>query len=111
MDFTNDNFMIGRAVLITYAELGVQIDKCDNTDAGIVLLFSVPKSSYHKGANGIEMSGKHLALRIRQTLEEMGVVFVACKYKIRDECWNEDMAELAKKAAYKDMGYKDWQIR
>ena len=106
-----NNNMMGQAMLITYAELGVQIDKFDNTDAGIVLLFSVPKSSYHKDANDIEMSGKHLAKRVRKTLEEMGMVFADCRCKIRDEYWNEDMAKSARKMAYKDMGYKDWQIK
>lgn len=106
-----NNNMMGRSMLITYAELGVQIDKFDNTDAGIILLFSVPKSSYHKGANDIEMSGKYLAQRVKRTLEEMGIVFADCKYKTRDEYWNEDMAKLARKMAYKDMGYKDWQIK
>ena len=103
--------MMGQAMLITYAELGVQIDKFDNTDAEIILLFSVPKNSYHKGANGIEMSGKYLAQRVKKTLEEMGIVFADCRYKTRDEYWNEDMAKLARKMAYKDMGYKDWQIK
>lgn len=106
-----NNNMIGQAMLITYAELGVKIDKLDNTDTGIVLLFSVPKSSYHKGADDIEMSGKHLAQRVKRTLEGMGMVFADCRYKTRNEHWNEDMANLARKMAYKNMGYKDWQIR
>ena len=102
---------IGQAMLITYAELGVQIDRFDNTDMGIVLLFTVPKNSYHKGADNIEMSGKYLASRIKRTLEEMGVVFADCRCKIRDEYWSEDMAKLAKRTAYKNMGYKDWEIK
>ena len=106
-----NNNMISQAMLLTYAKLGVQIDKFDNTDKGIVLLFSVPKSSYHKGVNNIEMSGKHLAQRVKQTLTEMGVVFADCRYKTRNEHWDEQMAEAAKKMLYKDMGYKDWQIK
>ena len=98
-------------MLITYAEMGVQINRFDNTDAGIILLFTVPKNSYHKGVNNIEMSGKHLASRVKHTLEQMGMIFADCRYHIRDEYWNEDMAKTAKKMAYKDMGYKDWQIR
>lgn len=104
------NNMIGQAILISYAGYGIQIHKFDNTDEGIILLFSVPKSSYHKGANGIEMSGKYLAQRVKRTLEEMGLVFADCRYKTRDEHWNEDMAKIASEMAYKDMGYKDWQI-
>ena len=106
-----NNNMIGQAMLITYAELGVQIDRFDNTDAGIVMLFSVPKNSYHKDAKDIEMSGKHLASRVKRTLEEMGVVFADCRCRIRDELWTNAKAELAKRMAYKDMGYKDWQIK
>ena len=106
-----NNNMMSKVMLITYAELGVQITKFDNTDTGIVLYFTVPKGSYHKNANNIEMSGKHLASRVKHTLEEMGMIFAICKYKVRDEYWNEDMASLARKMAYKDMGYKDWQIK
>ena len=106
-----NNNMISQAMLLTYAKLGVQIDKFDNTDEGIILLFSVPKNSYHKGVNNIEMSGKYLAQRVKQTLTEMGVVFTDCRYKTRNEYWDEQMAETAKKMLYKDMGYKEWQIK
>lgn len=105
-----NNDMLGKAMLITYAEMGVVIDKFEDTDTGIILLFTVPKSSYHIGANNREMSGKHLASRVKTTLEEMGMVFADIRYHIRDEHWDKTKAEIAKRAAYKDMGYKDWQI-
>lgn len=105
-----NNGMLGKAMLITYAEVGVSIDKFEDTDAGVILLFTVPKSSYHIGANGKEMAGKHLATRVKTTLEEMGMVFADIRYHIRDEHWDTVKAESAKMAAYKDMGYKDWQI-
>lgn len=106
----NSNIM-GQSMLITYAGFGVQIDRFDDTDTGIIFLFSVPKNSYRKNADNIEMSGRHLALRVKQTLEDMGVVFADCRYKVRDEYWNEDMEKSAMKTACKDMGYKDWQIK
>lgn len=105
----NDTFT--KVILVTLAEMGVQIDKFDNTDEGIVLLFTIPKNSYRKGANDNEMSGRHLAKRVKQTFEGMGVVFADCRFRIREEDWTEDKAEIARKAAYKDMGYKDWQIK
>jgi hypothetical protein len=40
----------------------------------------------------------------------MGMVFTDIRYHIRDEHWDKAKAEIAKRAAYKDMGYKDWQI-
>ena len=102
--------MIGQAILATYAEMGVQIDKFDNTDAGIVLYFSVPISSYRINAEGAEMSDTVLAKRIKETLQEMGVVFATCKYKVRNEYWTKEKAETARRMAYKNMGYKDWQL-
>lgn len=106
-----NNNMLGQAMLITFAELGVRIDKLDNTDKGIVLLFTVPKNSYHKNVDNIEMSGKNLASIMKHKLEGMGIVFADCRCKIRDEYWDEEKSKFARRMAYKDMGYKDWQIK
>ena len=104
------NSMISKAILITYAKMGVRIDMMDNTDTGIIFLFTVPKNSYHKDANGIEMSGKHLASRVKHTLEEMGIVFADCRYGIRDEHWDEAKAEHNKNLALEAaVNYKKWQ--
>lgn len=102
--------MIGQAMLITYAEMGVKIDMFDNTDKGVVLLFTVPKSSYEIDANGEEMSGKHLASRVKHTLEKVGVKFADIRYSVRDENWDKAKAEETKRMAYKDMGYKEWEV-
>lgn len=105
-----NNDMIGKAMLITYAQMGVQIDKFDNTDAGIIFLFTVPKSSWECDASGKEMSGKHLASRVKHTLEDMGMVFADIRYAIRNEHWDRIKSETAKTQAYQDMGYKKWQM-
>ena len=105
-----NNDMLGKAMLITYAEMGIKIDKMENTDDGIILLFTVPKSSWEFDANGKEMSGKHLASRVKHTLEDMGMVFADIRYAIRDEHWNREKSEAAKKQSYSDMGYKKWQM-
>ena len=102
--------MMWKAMIITDAELGVVIDKFDDTDAGVILLFTVPKTSYHVDAKGEQMAGKHLASRVKHTYEDIGIVFADIRYHIRDEHWTKDKAEVAKRMAYKDMGYKDWQI-
>lgn len=94
---------------VVWAEMGVQIDCFDDTEDGVIFLFSVPKTSYHYDANGKEMSGKHLASREKHTLEAMGMRFADIRYRIRDEHWDEAKAEAAKRAAYKDLGYKKWQ--
>ena len=105
-----NNRMMSQAMLIAYAEMGIIIDKFDDTDAGVILLFTVPKTSYHIGADNKEMAGGHLASRVKTTLEKMGVVFADIRYYVRDEHWTKDKADTAKRVAYKDMGYKDWQI-
>jgi hypothetical protein len=105
-----NNGMLGQAMLITYAEMGVVIDKFDDVDEGVILLFTVPKTSYNIDAKGEQMAGKHLASRVKHTLEDFGMVFADIRYHVRDEHWDKTKAEIAKRAAYKDMGYKDWQI-
>ena len=102
------NDYLGTAMLASYANMGVQIDKFDNTDEGIILYFSVPRRSYHRNANDIEMSDNFLAARVKRTLEDMGVVFATCKYKTRDEEWTKEKAKAAEHMAYKNIGYKDW---
>ena len=105
-----NNSMLCQAILITYAEMGVVIDKFEDVDDGVILLFTVPKSSYNIDAKGEQIAGKHLASMVKTTLEEMGMVFADIRYHIRNEYWDKTKAETVKRAAYKDMGYKDWQI-
>ena len=102
--------MLAQAMLVTYAQMGVQIDRLEDTDDGIIFLFTVPKTSWEFDANGEEMSGKHLATRVRDTLKEMGMVFADIRYGIRREHWDKAKGDAAKNAALKDMGYKKWQI-
>lgn len=105
-----NNDMLGKAMLITYAELGIKIDKFENTDDGIVLLFTVPKTSWEHDAKGVQMASKHLASRVKQTLEEMGMVFADIRYHVRDEHWDKSKGEAAKQQSYSDIGYKKWQM-
>lgn len=75
------------------------------------LYVSVPKSSYHKNANGEEMSGHFLAKRFKQCLSDMidtknkyshyGKIVV--KYKIRNEIWTKEKADLATKKKIEDL--------
>lgn len=51
-----NNGMLGQAMLITYAEMGVVIDKFEDVDDGVILLFTVPKSSYNIDAKGEQMA-------------------------------------------------------
>ena len=99
-----------KQLFITYAEMGVVIDKFEDVDDCVILLFTVPKSSYNIDAKGEQMAGNHLASRVKYTLGVFGMVFTDIHYHIRDEHLDKTKAETAKRAAYKDMRYKDWQI-
>lgn len=95
--FNTDVF--GKALLIAWAGYGIVIEYTDPDDSnGIRCLISVPKSSTHLDVNGKEMSGKHLASRFKYTLEETGVKFSDCRYRIREEHWTDNDRERAEKS-------------
>ena len=101
--------MLGKAMFIALYQMGVQVDHFEDTDDGIIFLFSVPKTSYEHDANGKEMSGKHLASVIKLKYEVMGMRFADIRYGVRNEHWDKTKAEAAKKTAYRELGYKKWQ--
>ena len=90
---------MGKAMLIVWAGLGVEIERAEPIEGsgGILCYFSVPKSSFKCDAHSIEMSGKHLASKFKHTLEEMGIKFDDCQYRIRNENWTEADRERAEK--------------
>lgn len=83
------NSLMAKGIVLGMASMGVIIDKLENDDNGIILYFSVPKTSTHINAKGEQMAGKVLARRIKETLSELGFKFSICKFKIRDEDWNK----------------------
>lgn len=95
-----------KGLLIALRELGIQIDRLDEAGNGLVFLFTVPKSSTQRDANGEEMSGKHLASIVKYRLEKMGMVFSDIRYHIRDEHWDDEKRATAREEAYRDVGYK-----
>lgn len=89
--------------LITWAEMGITVDKEVETDTSYSLYISVPEHSYHKDVNGIEMAGKHLATRIKTSLIEMGVQNLSVMFKVRaGDNWTKEKAL----EAYNTMGRK-----
>ena len=104
-----DYRVMNRALMIVWAGLGIEIEDAGpagNSDA-IYCHFSVPKSSFHLGANGKEMSGKHLASRFKTTLEEMGLEFSDIRYRIREEHWTEDDGKCAEDAMRENLSNLD----
>ena len=89
--------------LITWAEMGITVDKKVETDTSYSLYISVPEHSYNKDVDGNEMAGKHLATRIKTTLTEMGVQNLSVMFKVRaGDNWTKEKAL----EAYNTMGRK-----
>lgn len=82
----NNNLMT-KGIVLGLRSLGVQIDKLTEDENGMILYFSVPKTSHSRNVHGQEMAGNVLAKRVKETLTMIGVTFSICKYKIRDEDW------------------------
>ena len=99
-----NNSLMAKGMLITFAELGVKIDKFDETDRGVILYMSVPKTSYEQAEHGDAAVGGALATKVKKMLSMLGTKFADCRYKIRDEHLTKEMAEMAKIEAKKDMG-------
>lgn len=84
-----DNRLMAKGILLGMKSMGVIIDKLEEDVNGVILYFSVPKTSTHVNSKGEQMAGKVLARRIKETLSEMGFKFSICKFKIRNEDWDD----------------------
>lgn len=98
-----NNEMLAKAMIITFRGFGIEIDALEDYRGGIKFLFTVPSSSEHKDAHGLEMSGKHLASVVKNKLEEMGFVFTDIRYHIRNEHWTEAKRRSAEAQAKFDV--------
>lgn len=95
---------IGTAMMITWAGLGVTIDRDNETADGIEVYISVPEHSYNRNHAGEEMAGDVLAARFKSSLAELGVKRLTVRYRIRTgERWTEEMRTQAELAAQKTL--------
>ena len=95
---------IGTAMMITWAALGVTIDRDNETAEGIEVYISVPEHSYNRNQAGEEMAGDILAARFKSTLTELGVKRLTVRYRIRTgERWTEEMRTQAELAAQRTL--------
>lgn len=92
--------LLGKAMLLAWAELGIRVEKHNETSGNPELYISVPEHSYRSDATNNEMAGMYLAKTIKRSFVEMGAKDVILKAKIRKgEHWTKEMAE----AAYAEM--------
>lgn len=92
--------LLGKTMLLAWAELGLVVEKHNEASGNPELYISVPEHSYRSDATNTEMAGMYLAKAIKRTFAEMGAKDVVLKAKIRKgEHWTEEMG----KAAYTEM--------
>ena len=89
---------IGKAMLITWAEFGIVVEKTKVDEQGHDRIYiSVPEHSYHKDVHNEEMSGMKLASRIKTTLKDLGATNVILLARVRKgETWTEEQGKSAR---------------
>lgn len=79
------------AMLLGWASFGIKLDKVDDSGRPTVVYITVPEHSEEYDVNGDEMSGSHLAKRIKETLQESTKVEFIVKFKInKGQMWTKE---------------------
>lgn len=91
---TSRDVLIG--MLIGWASFGIKLDKVDDSGRSTVIYITVPEHSEEHDVNGDEMSGRHLAKRIKETLPESTQVEFIVKFKInKGQMWTKEDSRQA----------------
>lgn len=97
-------------MLLTWAKMGITLDKEVETDTSYTIYISVPEHSFEHDVDGVEMAGIHLARRIKQTLTEMGVKNLVVKAKIRKgDTWTKEKAGTAYNTKGREIYRSQWE--
>lgn len=98
------------AMLLTWAKMGITLDKEVETDTSYTIYISVPEHSFEHDVDGVEMAGNHLARRIKRTLTEMGVKNLIVKAKIRKgDTWTKKKAGTAYNTKGREIYQSQWE--
>lgn len=93
----------GEVMLITWASLGLRIEKSNETPEHLEIYISVPETSYHLNINKEQMAGMTLAKRFKTVMNDMGIKKLVVKSRIRKgDNWTKEKA----KAAEEQMKYE-----
>ena len=86
---TSRDVLIG--MLIGWASFGIRLDKVDDSTRPTTIYITVPEHSEEHDVDGNEMSGSHLAKRIKETLQESTKVEFVVKFKInKGQMWTKE---------------------
>lgn len=92
----NMSSMIGEAMMIAWAELGLTVDNIVEEQEQLTIFISVPEDGYRKHSGGEIMAGKFLAKRFKDAMTDLGVKRLTVKSRIRSgDIWTEEKAKDA----------------
>jgi len=87
---------LGEVMLITWAGLGLEIEKHNETPEYLEIYISVPETSYHTNVNKEQMAGMVLAKRFKTAMNDMGLKKLIVKSRIRKgDNWTKEKAKHA----------------
>ena len=91
---TSRDVLIG--MLIGWASFGIRLDKVDDSTRPTTIYITVPEHSEEHDVDGNEMSGSHLAKRIKETLQESTKGEFIVKFKInKGQMWTKEDSRQA----------------
>lgn len=99
---------LGEIAYLEFIRLGVKITKTEETTENFTIYITVPKTSYHKFANGEMMAGMALARRVKEVLTEMGIKRLVLKAKVREDDWTEQNSNDSYIEARKQLYGSQW---
>ena len=103
-----DGRLMGKAMLIAWAQMGIEIVDIKENDDKLVFYITVPKDTIATrsiSTNGNKMAGEYLAKRIKETTSAiLGTENFSVKYKVRDEIWDDAKIDVAEKRVKKELG-------
>lgn len=91
-----NNNIIALSVIIAMAGFGIEIENAEETENNNIMYISVPERSQLKDINGEEMSGKNLAVRVKEKLNDSNTKKLIVKFKVRKgEFWTKEHEQRA----------------
>ena len=101
--------MMSKAILITWASMGVKIENLNETTESLDIEISVPETSFELDVHGNEMSGKLLIKRFKTKMTKMGVKRLNLTGKIRyGDHWSREKRQSAEIDMKKSLFESQW---
>lgn len=94
----DERHILAQALWLTLADTGVEVERYEPTDNGLIFYISVPSRTYE----GI--SSADLARGAKTLLQRYGITFYDFRYRVRNEEWTFTKAAMAVAKQRDDLG-------